>query len=171
MGVKQKMDNSEILTQITSRENIDSDAQSCEQETLLKFMIVLVKDKKYAFYVEQIKEIVTNVTLYFVPFVPSYIRGFINRHGEPHTVFDLNALFEGEPLDSSTFLISNFENDQIAFLVSGVTEILKVPENEVHVITATDEHEGVFLGAVTSHGHEIFILNLPNIIERLENDL
>jgi len=165
------MDNSEILTQITSKETSDSDPQSCEQETLLKFMIVLVKDKKYAFYVEQIKEIVTHVPLYFVPFVPSYIRGFINRHGEPHTVFDLNALFEGETLDSSTFLISNFENDQIAFLVSGVTEILKVPENEVHVITATDEHEGVFVGAVTSQGRDIFILNLPNIIERLENDL
>ena len=165
------MDNNEILKHLAAKDTINSDDNSCELETLLKFLIVQVKDKKYAFYVEQIKEIVTNVPLYFVPFVPPYIRGFINRHGEPYTVFDLNALFEGKKMESSTFLISNFENDQIAFMVTGVIEILKVPENEVHMITSSDENEGVFLGCVTSHNKEIFILNLPNIKERLENDL
>ncbi|MDM8523239.1 chemotaxis protein CheW [Desulfococcaceae bacterium HSG8] len=165
------MDNNELLTRIAAKKTDDPDEKSGDLGKLMKFLIVQVKDKNYAFFVEQIKEIVTDVPLYFVPFVPPYVRGFINRHGEPHTVFDLNALFEGEELESATFLISNFENDQIAFLTSGVTEILKIPENEVHVITSAEENEGFFLGSVSSKGAEIFILNLPNIVERLEHDI
>jgi len=165
------MDNFEILSRLASQESHHSDDATCDTENMLKFLIVRVKDKQYAFFVEQIKEIVTNVSLYFVPFVPSYIRGFINRHGLPHTVFDLNAIFERELLESSTFLISNDENDQIAFLVSGVTEILKIPENEVHMLSTSNNQEGFVKGAITTPDGEIFILNLPNIIERLENDL
>jgi len=164
------MDNNEILKHIETNKNKPV-KKSSESEKLLKFMIVQVNNKKYAFFAHQIKEIVTNVSLYFVPFVPPYIRGFINRHGEPHTVFDLNALFEKETLESSTFLISNFENDQIAFLVSAVTEILKIPESKIHMIKSSNENDELFIGSVTSDDDEIFIINLPNIKVRLENDL
>ncbi len=165
------MKNTELVAQIEAEKKNDLKKQLFEDQKVVKFMIVQIKDRPYAFYAEQIKEIVMNVPLYFVPFVPHYIRGFINRHGEPYTVFDLNALFEEEPLDSATFLISNFQNDQVAFLVTSVIEILKVPEHEVHMITSTDEHDSFFLGAVSSKEAEIFILNLPNILDRLEHDL
>ncbi len=165
------MENKELLTHLAAEKADGVVTQSDSAEKLVKFLIVQVKDQTYAFYADQIKEIVMNVALYFVPFVPPFIRGFINRHGEPYTVFDMNALFAKEALDSATFLISNFEGDQIAFLASSVIEILKVPDREVHLITSTDEHDGFFLGAVTSQGAEIFILNLPNIIGRLEHDL
>ena len=165
------MDNQELLAHLAAEKANALIGKSNEIEQMVKFLIVEISEKKYAFYVEQIKEIVMNVPLYFVPFVPSYIRGFINRHGEPYTVFDLNALFENENLDSATFLISNFENDQIAFLASGIVEIIKVPESKVHMITSADEYNAFFLGAVSSEGSEIFILNLPNIVGRLENDL
>ncbi|ETR71382.1 MAG: purine-binding chemotaxis protein CheW [Candidatus Magnetoglobus multicellularis str. Araruama] len=165
------MDNQELLDNITLRAQNENEEQIENAEKINKYLIVSVKDKKYAFHADQIREIVMNVPLYYVPFVPHYIRGFINRHGEPYTVFDLNALFEKEQLDSATFLISKFNNDQIAFLTTSVIEILKIPESEVHLITSTDEYDSFFLGALNSKGTEIFILNLQNIIGRLDDDL
>ena len=97
--------------------------------------------------------------------------GVINRHGEPYTVFDLHTLFEHETLESATFLISNFRSDQVAFLVSSVVEIQKIPESALHIITAIDDHDSFFLGSVSSKGEEIFLLNLPNILDRLAHDL
>lgn len=165
------MENKELLTQIEAEKSKGSAETADHAEKLIKFLIVQIKDKKYAFYADQIKEIVMDAPLYFVPFVPSYIRGFINRHGEPYTAFDLHALFEEELLDSTTFLISNFQNDQIAFLASNVVEILKVPENKLHLLTSTEDQDTFFLGAVSTKGTEIFILNLANIIGRLAHDL
>lgn len=165
------MDNNELLTVIAREQTGELDNDSHSAEKMMKFLIVMIKGKRYAFFVEQIKEIVMNVPLFFVPFTPSYIRGFINRHGEPHTVFDLNALFEGEKLESSTFLISNFENDQMAFLISDVIEILKVYETEIRLIKSVNEQDIFFSGSIGADGAEIFVLNLPNIIGKLEHDL
>ncbi|MCP4346631.1 MAG: chemotaxis protein CheW [Desulfobacterales bacterium] len=165
------MDNNELLAYIAEEKSGHPEEKPDGSEKSVKFLIVQIKEKKYAFHVEQIKEIVINAPLFFVPFVPHYIRGFINRHGEPFTVFDLNALFEKEKLDSATFLISSLKNDQIAFLASGIVEIVKVLESEIHLITSADLHNDYFLGAITSKDSEIFILNLPNIISRLEHDL
>ena len=168
---KKAMDNKELLSKISNQESVEDSENVKSSEKVIKYLIVQINEKKYAFYADQIREIVMNVPLYYVPFVPHYIRGFINRHGEPYTVFDLHALFEKQQLESSTFLISSFNNDQIAFLTTSVIEILKIPESEVHLITSTDEFDSFFLGALNSKGTEIFILNLQNIIGRLENDL
>lgn len=165
------MKNDELLTKIETEHGRNTDVDAAQVETMAKFLIVQIRETKYALYAEQIKEIVMDVPLYFVPFVPPYIRGFINRHGEPYTVFDLHVLFENEPLDSTTFLISNIQNDQIAFLASNVIEILKVPERQVHMLTSTEDRDTFFLGAVSTKGEEVFILNLINIIHRLEHDL
>lgn len=165
------MKNDELLAQIETEHGQGTDADAAQIETMVKFLIVQIKNTKYALHAEQIKEIVMDAPLYFVPFVPPYIRGFINRHGEPYTVFDLHALFEDEALDSNTFLISNIQNDQIAFLASNVIEILKVPERQVHLLTASEDRDTFFLGAISAHGEDVFILNLINIIHRLEHDL
>lgn len=167
----EKMENTELVSRIEAEKTKKQNRNGDEQEMTLKLLVVDIHKKKYAFYADQIKEIVANVPVYFVPFVPSYIRGVINRHGEPYTVFDLHALFEHEDLESATFLISNFRNDQVAFLVSSVVEIQKIPESALHIITAIDDHDSFFLGSVSSKGEEIFLLNLPNILDRLAHDL
>lgn len=165
------MKNEELLARIEAEHAPNGGADAVEVETMVKFLVVQIKDTKYALHADQIREIVMDVPLYFVPFVPPYIRGFINRHGEPYTVFDLHAMFEREPLDSATFLISAMQNDQIAFLVSSVTEILKVPERNVRLLTSTDDRDTFFSGAVSTQGDDVFILNLSNVIHRLAHDL
>jgi len=138
-----------------------------------KYMIVTIRNRKYALYADEVREIVGNVSIFYVPFTPAYIRGFINRHGEPFTVLDLLVLFERENLESSTFLILGREDDQLALLISEVTEIVKLPETELHKITSAVSEEDFFLGSISPQkdDEEIFVLNLDNILRKLEADL
>ncbi len=163
------MDNRELMERIDAGPAASEAAEAAGER--VKFLIVRIEEKHYAFAAEQIKEIVMDTPLYFIPFVPPYVRGVINRHGEPYTVFDLNVLFEKESLEANTFLISNFDDDQIAFLVSDIIEILKVSPEEVHPITSAEDQEAYFSGAVSSRGEDTLVLNMANLLAQLEKDL
>lgn len=164
-------DNNDILKQI--EDNPDEEKKKNDEANikLIKFMVFRIKQKKYAIRAEEIREIVMDIPLFFVPFVPAYIRGFINRHGEPYTVFDLNVLFNQEELESSTYLVLNIKNDQLSLLITDVIEILKLPENEFHKITSEDEDVNYFMGSISPHDEEVFVLNLPEVLQRITQDL
>ncbi len=163
------MENQELVKKI-NEEGQENKEEAVEEKTV-KFLVFRIGEKQYALHAEQVREIVMDVPLFYVPFVPPYVRGFINRHGEPYTVFDVQVLFEQQELEGETFLILNLDDDQLAFLITDIVEICKTPESAVHSITAADEHEGYFYGSITSRDMETFILNLGNIIGKLENDI
>lgn len=165
------MDNEKVLKIIEDKgEGVHGETE--ERFETIKFLVFHINQKNYALYADQIREIVLDIPMFYVPFVPSYITGFINRHGEPYTALDLNMLFEQKRLDSATYLILNSDEDQVAFQISDVVEIMKISEKDIHLITSQDEHEGFFVGSLTSReGSEIFILSIQNILLRLENDI
>ncbi len=164
--------NKDILKRI---EQIHSKTQKKDDSITIrleKYMIIKIKDKKYALHADDVREITGGIPIFFVPFTPTYIRGFINRHGEPYTVIDLTVLFERESLDSSTYLILKNENDQLALLISDVLEIVKLPETELHKISSTISEDDYFLGSISpQEKEEIFVLNLENVLKKLEADL
>jgi len=148
------------------------DERAASLAETVKLLIVRIGGKKYAFHTDHIREIVRDTRVYFVPFVPPYVKGILNRHGDPYTVFDLNWLFENAALDASIFLISNFADDQIAIAISDVVEILKVAENKIRRIATTPERKDEFFSAVVNmEDADIFVIDLALVLERLENDL
>lgn len=163
------MENQELIKKIN--EEGKGKGKEIVQEKMVKFLVFRIGEKQYTLHADQVREIVMDVPRFFVPFVPPYVRGFINRHGEPYTVFDLQVLFERKELDGDTYLIINTDEDQLSFLITDIVEICKIPESGIHSITSADEYEGFFYGSITSRGIETFILNLGNIIGKLENDL
>lgn len=137
-----------------------------------KYMVIQIGEKKYALFADEIREIVGDVPMFYVPFVPPYIRGFINRHGEPYTVLDLTVIFERENLDSSNYLILGREDDQLALLISDVIEIKRLPDSELHKITSVVPEDDYFLGSISiKENEEIFVLNLDQVLKKLEGDL
>lgn len=145
--------------------------QAADTEQYVKLLIFHINDKKYAFYADLVSEIINTETIFFVPFIPEYIRGFINCHGEPYTVFDLHSLLEKSVLDSRTFLVINDESDKTAFVISDIVEIIKWPEKDINFFTSHDGASVYFSGAINLNGAVIFIVNLNSLLERLKNDL
>lgn len=163
------MDNEEIVAKL-ARDKGKEDNEELQVE-YRKFVVFSVAEKKYALPAEEVKEISFDNQIYYVPFLPPYIRGYANRHGAPFTVLDVQMLFENSLLETTTLLILNIPSDQLALLISDVEEIIKVPVPEIHSITSADDSSRYFVEAITVKDQETFILNNLTLLERLEHDI
>lgn len=165
------MENEELIKRIEENQIEPAEEVQGVEEKMIKFIIFLIDQKRYALYAEDVREIILDYPMFYIPFVPPYVRGFINRHGEPHTVIDLNVLFEQVKLESSTFMVLARNNDQLALVITEICEIVKVPESDVHLIMGDRGEDDFFLGSVSIHDQEIFIANLDSVLERLDRDV
>jgi purine-binding chemotaxis protein CheW len=166
------MDNQDIISALHEGRNKTVDEEETQFQETVKYLVFLAGERRLAVLAEHIREIVIDLPLFYVPFVPTYVRGFINRHGEPFTVLDLNVLFDQKLLESETFLVTSDTSNPTAFLITDVLEILKVHADEVHNITSRDDDQQFVSGSISDpKGSEILILDLPEIFKRLERDI
>lgn len=164
------MDNATILQSLKERAQRERNNRQAD-ETLTKFVVFSVAETLYALNADQVREISFDNELYFVPFLPSYVRGYANRHGQPFTVYDVHMLFERGPLESGTLLILNIPNDQLALLITDVDEIVKLPPAAIHPLASADDTARYFAHSITVKEREIFVLNVDTLLERLERDV
>ncbi len=163
------MDNSELLNTISSSGS-GGDNDSAEPVRYRKLVVFLLEDAPYAFGAAEVKEVVITGDIYHIPFVPPYVAGMINRHGEPYTVLDLKAILDNGKLTSSKVLVMNNGDDQISFLISDIEKIIEVPEQDIHELPPS-EAGSLFNGSFTRDGREIFIINARDIYEKLNADI
>ncbi len=123
-------DNKALLRKMENRHSGVSDKDGEVTIRYDKYMIVSIKEKKYALYAEEVREIIGGIPIFYVPFTPPYVRGFINRHGEPYTVLDLTVLFERENLDSRNFLILKKETIAIQAADEQIRAMINTPGKE-----------------------------------------
>lgn len=161
------MENREILQKLSAAE---SGSVETEQVTFRKLVVFIVRNKRYAVDSAEVKEVVIIGDLYFIPFVPVYVAGLINRHGEPHTVIDLGIILENEKHPAQKVLIMNREDDQIAFLITDVVRITTIAEKEISAIEDAGS-VSLFTGSFTLEESEVFIINTREIYDRLERDI
>jgi chemotaxis signal transduction protein len=164
------MDNAGIMQSLKERARQEKKARHSDED-LTKYVLFLVGEKRYALKADQVREISFDNELYYVPFVPPYVRGYANRHGQPFTVLDVQMLFEGTALESSTLLILDVANDQLALLMTDVDEIIKLPREAIHPLASSDESARYFAHSITAREQEIFVLNVDTLLERLERDV
>jgi chemotaxis signal transduction protein len=165
------MDSDTLMDRIEAvRSEADQDGAAAPEPSV-KFLVVRVDQTRYALPADQVREIVVGAARHYIPFVPPYIRGLINRHGEPYAVFDLRVRFEKEALEAETLVISGSEGGRLAFLVSDIVEILKVPERRVRAISSDGEESACFAGALTVQDDEVLIIHIGNLLAELTRDL
>ncbi len=163
-------ENEDILNYIEEKETQKEKTEIVEEEQQ-KFLIFMVGTQRYGLYADEVREIIGGNPLFYLPFVPAYLRGLINRHGDPHTVFDVHALLGQEQTEADNYLILKLEDDNVAFLISEVLEIVKVPNSKINVLTSQESEMRFFRGSITLDDREVFILDLHNLLMKLEEDL
>lgn len=163
------MTNDEILSQL---ENIQSDDKpAASEEKKIKYILFNMDDKLYAMNGSFVQEIILGYPVFYLPFSPPYVRGLINRHGDPYTVVDLKILFHDEELKASTFLVLRNNIDNLAFLISSINKIVNVPENSIHPITSKQDGMDFFESSITLDNSEVFVINIKTVLERIVNDI
>jgi purine-binding chemotaxis protein CheW len=159
--------NEEIIEDIESKKEITS--VTVEDKAMTTWHIFLIQGKKYAVKSSDVVEIISDLSVYHIPFMPKYIEGILNRRGEPFTVVNPNSIFADDPNspppDKSLFMIFKRDDDQLSLHISDILLFTKIEDTELKLIPDATE-ESFFLGTVTFDGQEIPVLN-PNAFEVL----
>ena len=87
--------NEEIIEDIEAKKEIKT--VTLDDKAMTTWLIFLITDKKYAVRSSDVVEIISDLSIYHIPFMPKYIEGVLNRRGEPFTVVNPNSIFSDEP--------------------------------------------------------------------------
>jgi len=160
--------NEEVVKEIEDN-NINKDVITTDaSRDKTTWLIFDICGKKYAIKSNEVHEIIRDMKVYKLPFLPSYIEGVMNRRGDPFTVINPLAVIEddGEKVpEQPLFLVLKRDDDQISLHISDILFFHEVENNDLHLIPNNDE-EGVFLGTIDYDLEEIPALN-PNAFELL----
>jgi purine-binding chemotaxis protein CheW len=99
-----------------------------------QFVIFLVGDEVFGVDISQAREIIKLQEMLRVPNTPPYIEGLINLRGKVLTVFNLRKRLgfnEQEFDENCKIIIVNYNDMAIGFTVDLVSEILRVPEENL----------------------------------------
>ena len=159
--------NEEIIEEIEAKSE-EKAAVKKEKETTT-WLIFLISEKKYAVRSSDVVEIISDLPVYKLPFMPKYIEGVLNRRGDPFTVVNPNPVIDGEPNAAppkkSIFMIFKRSDDQLALHISDILLFTKIEDIRLKLIPDATE-ESLFLGTVGFEKEELPVLN-PNAFEIL----
>ena len=109
-------------------ENIDE-----PQRTLVLFQLA---GKNFAFYGAQIKEILAERPISWVPCCAPMLEGVINYRGRVESVMRLDSLIDKpavNPAGKRTILIGCAERMQSGILIDKLIDVLEVAESQIHL--------------------------------------
>ena len=160
--------NEEIIEEIEAKSDVKTVAAEEEKE-MTTWLIFLISDKKYAVPSSDVVEIISDLSVYKLPFMPEYIEGLLNRRGEPYTVVKPNPIFDQDPAalppEKELYMIFKRDDDQLSLHISDILLFTKIEDSNLKLIPDATE-ESFFLGTVDYDGEEIPVLN-PNAFEVL----
>ena len=159
--------NENIVEEIESKD--ETKTVYVEEKAKTTWLIFLIAEKKYAIRSSEVLEIISDLSVYHLPFMPKYIEGVLNRRGDPFTVINPNVILSDDvnapAPDKSLFMIFKMKDDQLSLHISDILLFTKIDDSELKLIPdATDE--SLFLGTVGYNDEEIPVLN-PDAFEVL----
>ena len=122
--------NEDIVEQIA--QSSKDTPEVIEEKKMVTWLVFSVAEKKYAIKSSDVLEIIRDVSVYKLPFMPDYIEGVLNRRGDPFTVINPRHLIgdtDKTPPASPLFLIFKRDDDQLSIHIS---DILFFAEMEDH---------------------------------------
>lgn len=101
---------------------------------IIQFINFSVGDNVFGVEISQVYEIIKLQKMLKVPNTPPYIEGLINLRGKVLTIFNLRKRlgFTDNGFDENCkIIVVNYNDMAVGFTVDYVSEILRVPENNV----------------------------------------
>lgn len=151
--------NEEIIDQIAQKSQ--SETEVVEEKRMVTWLIFSIAKKKYAVRSGDVLEIIRDVSVYKLPFMPSYIEGVLNRRGDPYAVINPQVLINEDdetPPQEPLFLILKRDDDQISIHISDILLFAELEEENLNQIPEKNDEE-FFLGTISYGGEEIPVLN------------
>lgn len=162
---------SEPLEQILSHYQDENREIANVDEPQCSLVLFKLADKNFAFYGSQIKEIMAERPVSWVPGCPPSLEGVINHRGRVESVININRLIDAPSQDAPgkrTILIGRGTKMQSGILVDKLIDVLDVAESQIHPAAdnLSTAMQKIVVGIVPI-GHEYFaLLDLDLVFER-----
>jgi purine-binding chemotaxis protein CheW len=142
---------------------------SDESEVSKTWLVFLAGEKKYALLASDVREILRDVPVFPLPFVPEYINGILNRYGEPYAVIDPLPVLGEKSQESKLFIVLHDES-HMCLKISEVLEFYTTQESDLKFFSASESGK-YYVGSFSYEDGEVLILNPESFVEVVENDI
>ncbi len=160
-----------ILKEIDRRINGDRTVKIEEEDA--KLVLFLLCGDYYAFYGKNIKEILPQKKIFYVPGAPDFITGVVNVRGDIESVININK-FLGLPdptvTQKSRILIAVNGDMRSGILVDSVEDVIDVPLSSIKqpLSTLEDSKKDFVAGELFYKNRNVTVLNLERVFERVK---
>ena len=164
--------NESVVSEIERESSLEKQ-EAVDVREKITWLIFAILDRKYAIRSSAVDEIIHDVKIYKLPFLPSYVEGVMNRRGEPFTVLNPVAMIDeesNEKVDSSLFLVLKRTDDKLSLHISDILFFCETEGDDLHLIPNLDE-ERVIMGTIDYNHEEIPVLNPDSFEILLRKDL
>lgn len=147
-----------------------------EANELLQLVSFNVGKEEYAINIHNIQSIIRMVELTKIPNSPEFIIGVINLRGQVIPIIELSlklGLKNNEYGKNSRFIIVEFKNTVIGFLVDNVNEVLRIPSNmldEIPDIISETNKENIS-SVIKLDNRLILLLDIDSLISENYNTI
>ena len=133
------------------------------------WLVFLAGEKKYALLASDVREILRDVPVFPLPFVPEYINGILNRYGEPYAVIDPFPVLGEKSQESKLFIVLHDES-HMCLRITEVLEFYTTQESDLKFFSASESGK-YYVGSFSYEDGEVLILNPESFVEVVENDI
>lgn len=158
----------EIFT-IIKKELSQETVEKVEIKKATWLIFTIGKNKLYALPASMVKEILRDIPIFPLPFVPDYLKGVVNRYGDPYAVIDPAMLINEEPQNTSLFIVLNGDS-HTCFQISDVKDFFTTDESDV-IHFAQAEMADFFDGTISFNNETVLILKPEIFLEKVGNDI
>ena len=108
-------------------QEVDNYTEQLPEIVTEKYLIYSSDSLMYGIKAEQVKDIITDYTITYVPHVPNYVKGVINLRGQIVPIVDIRLRL-GKP-DQNNFcgIVVDVEGSMVGILVDMVEQMVDVP--------------------------------------------
>ena len=108
-------------------QEVDNYTEQLPEIVTEKYLIFSSDSLMYGIKAEQVKDIITDYTITYVPHVPNYVKGVINLRGQIVPIVDIRLRL-GKP-DQNNFcgIVVDVEGSMVGILVDMVEQMVDVP--------------------------------------------
>lgn len=139
-------------------------------EEVTKLVVFTLGQDWFAFHGDNVREILNECPIFFLPGCPSSLEGVINVRGDIESVVRLRLVLgygDASKNQGSKFLLGQGAGMRSAIRVDSVQEVLDVPQSgfQAPPHTISDHLKGVVVGVVNYAGHVISVLDMNRLFE------
>lgn len=142
-----------------------------EEETV-KLVIFSLLDGYYAFYGDDVKEILPLVNIYYVPGSPDFIPGVINIRGDIESVININRFLDiqdSEATQNRKILVATKNSMRSGIMVDSIEDVVDLPLSSIKppLQTLNKSIRDLVAGETMYRDRNVTLLDLGKIFARI----